>query len=794
MLKNRPIVAITIGYIIGIILGLYCKISIVFLYLLFFIIYLILKLNKKINSKEFKLISFRRYFRYVKIIFTKNVIILIVFSSICSNTIVLYQNIKYKYISDNFDNNEIHLKVEICSDQKENKYNKIYVAKIIDDNLALKNKKIYLNINKNKNIKCDLNYGDKISVTGIFSKAKSRTNFRAFDYNNYLKTLGICGTIKVEKIEKLSENSKINIFSSTSFIRIGIKEIIKNNFDKDVASIVTGIVLGDTEEIEQDLKDNFSNSNISHILAVSGMHIGYIVLFCKLFFGFLGKRKTNILTSIILIFYLFIIGFHPSAVRATIMVCILIFSKIIYKKSDIWTNLSLSLLLLLIYNPYSITNTGLLLSFGGTIGIVIYAKSFRVTNNIYNAIFITLSVLIVIFPILANSFNKIPIINIFISSFIGILIAPIVVVLIIFVILILVFQNKKILLIELLRKIIDYLINIIIKITEFSSKIPLGKIYVITPSIISIIIYYFIVLIISFLYKNYTSKNSSAFKQRIRNLVSLFKFRLRQSKRKIISGFLIFIIIFSILKISPKNLKIYFIDVGQGDSCLIVTPTNKKILIDGGGNENSDFDVGKNILLPYLLDRGIKKLDYIMVSHFDTDHVGGLIYVMKEIKVKNVIISKQPEDSENFEEFIQIAKKKKINVIVVNKGDILNVEKNLHFKILWPNSEKFITENTLNNNSLVAKLEYKNFSVLFTGDIEEAAEKRILQEYENNLQILNSTVLKVAHHGSKTSSTQNFVDLVKPKVALIGVGANNKFGHPNEGVLERLENIRSQNL
>ena len=792
MLKNRPIVAITIGYIIGIILGLYCKISIVFLYLLFFIIYLILKLNKKINSKEFKLISFRRYFRYVKIIFTKNVIILIIFSSICSNTIVLYQNIKYKYISDNFDNNEIHLKVEICSDKKENKYNKIYVAKVIDNNLALKNKKIYLNINKN--IKCDLNYGNKISVTGIISKAKSRTNFRAFDYNNYLKTLGICGTIEVEKIENLRKNSKINIFSSTSFIRIRMKEIIKNNFGKDVASIVTGIILGDTEEIEQDLKDNFSNSNLSHILAVSGMHIGYIVLFCKLFFGFFGKRKTNILTIIVLIFYLFIIGFHPSAIRATIMVCVLIFSKIIYKKSDIWTNLSLSLLLLLIYNPYLITNTGLLLSFGGTIGIVIYAKSVRVTNKIYNAIYITLAVLIMILPILANSFNKIPIINIFISSFIGILIAPIVAVSIIFVILILVFQNKKILLIELLRKIIDCLINIIIKITEFSSKIPLGKIYVITPSIISIIIYYFIVFIIFFLYKNYTSKNSSAFKQRIRNLVSLFKFRLRQSKRKIISGFLIFIIIFSILKISPKNLKIYFIDVGQGDSCLIVTPHNKKILIDGGGSENSDFDVGKNILLPYLLDRGIKKLDYIMVSHFDTDHVEGLIYVMKEIKVKNVIISKQPENSENFEQFIQIAKNKKINVIVVNKGDILNVEKNLYFKILWPNSEKTTTENTLNNNSLVAKLEYKNFSVLFTGDIEEVAEKRILQEYENNLQILNSTVLKVAHHGSKTSSTQNFVDLVKPKVVLIGVGANNKFGHPNEGVLERLENIRSQNL
>ena len=167
---------------------------------------------------------------------------------------------------------------------------------------------------------------------------------------------------------------------------------------------------------------------------------------------------------------------------------------------------------------------------------------------------------------------------------------------------------------------------------------------------------------------------------------------------------------------------------------------------------------------------------------------------MEELKVGTVIISKQGEDSENYKKFKEIVKEKKVNVVIAGKGDRLQVEKNLYFDILWPNSSNLITENILNNNSIVCKLNYKNFSVLFTGDIEEIAEKQILQEYKNNLQVLNSTILKVGHHGSKTSSTQDFIEAVSPQIALIGVGKNNTFGHPNEDVLERLENIRNKNL
>ncbi len=161
---------------------------------------------------------------------------------------------------------------------------------------------------------------------------------------------------------------------------------------------------------------------------------------------------------------------------------------------------------------------------------------------------------------------------------------------------------------------------------------------------------------------------------------------------------------------------------------------------------------------------------------------------MKNIKLKNVIICKQPEISDNFEEFKELVKQKKINVIVANKGDNINIEKNLYFSVLWPYKTGMISENVLNNNSLVLKLNYKNFSMLFTGDIEKIAEEAILNEYKNSRKI-QSTVLKVAHHGSKSSSTEEFINMVKPKFALIGVGKENKYGHPNVDVLERLEKL-----
>ena len=322
-----------------------------------------------------------------------------------------------------------------------------------------------------------------------------------------------------------------------------------------------------------------------------------------------------------------------------------------------------------------------------------------------------------------------------------------------------------------------------------------------------IFIYYIVILAGNQIYVIYTSKNLNATKRRVKNLIALMKYKLYEKKKKTriiyqkilrernVKAFIVrtYKVIFLIILLIgmyqfPKELEIHFLDVGQGDSSFIITPNHKTILIDGGGSTSSTFDVGKDTLIPYLLDKGYTKVDYVFISHFDQDHVGGILPVLEELKIGQIFITKQGEKSENYERFLEVVEQKNLKVRKVKIGDKITIG-DVTFHILWP-IEKQIEENILNNNAMVMKLQYKDFSMLFTGDIEEVAEKKILDTYKNHLDILKSSVLKVAHHGSKSSSTDEFLEAVNSKVAIIGVGENNMFGHPSNAVLERLQSFR----
>ena len=306
------------------------------------------------------------------------------------------------------------------------------------------------------------------------------------------------------------------------------------------------------------------------------------------------------------------------------------------------------------------------------------------------------------------------------------------------------------------------LLILIINIANWFSNIEISRIYVITPKIISIVAYYLICAAII----------------------------LKQKNRKIIVIIMLTVLIINLFP-TPKKLRINFIDVGQGDSTLIRTETNKVILIDSGGSTaSSSFDVGNKVLLPYLLDRRIKKIDFIIVSHFDADHCQAFETVIDNINVRKVVVCKQSMITQEYLNIINKCKKKNIKIIVVERGDKLKIDKRTEFEILHP-GERFLDDGKggLNANAIVCKMNYKLnngkiFSILFTGDIEVEAEKELEQVYGKKLK---ADILKIAHHGSKTSSREEFIKLVSPKIALIGVGENNKFGHPADITLERLE-------
>ena len=232
--------------------------------------------------------------------------------------------------------------------------------------------------------------------------------------------------------------------------------------------------------------------------------------------------------------------------------------------------------------------------------------------------------------------------------------------------------------------------------------------------------------------------------------------------------------------------QINFVDVGQGDCTYIKTFSGKNIIIDGGEGNTEKYDYGENVVLPYLLDRNVKKIDYLIISHADSDHIGGLFAVIENLKIDKILIGIQPQISEQYVDLLKASKANNIEIVELKAGDRLSLEKEMFLDVLWPKENKFINENELNNNSLVFKINYKNFSILFTGDIEEVAENAILKLYEGNENILKATILKVAHHGSKTSTCLEFLNRVNPQIVLIGVGKNNKFGHPSKGVINKL--------
>lgn len=640
------------------------------------------------------------------------------------------------------------------------------------DTQILVGKKFLLDVKK-KDYSQELEYGDIITFNAIYNKPNVQRNYGGYDYSLYLKTQNIYGTFDGSQIELKSKNKGSFIQRGIISFKEYIKGILKENLGEDEAELCIGLVIGDRTNLAEDIQEDFKTSNLTHMLAVSGSHFVYIILAVTYINKFLKRKQLGqVLMLIVIVLFMNLTGNTGSVVRSGIMAALGIIASIIHRKADIWNNMAIAMLIQIILNPYIIFDVGVQLSYGGVIGIVAFNKvvtnsieqlSNKINNYIKESISVTISANIVIIPIMMYTFNTISLSFVISNLLAGAILGIIVLYAFALILLYMVLHNF----ISPLFIILNLMLKILIYIAHICSLIPFSKIYVVTPNLILIILFYlFLYLLVK--------------KQKSRIL-----------SKKTIAFFTIAIIIlnfiYPVLTSKRDNLEINFIDVGQGDSTLIRV-SNKTILIDGGGSSYGEtFDVGEQTLFPYLLDRGINTIDYVIVSHFDSDHCQGLNFIMENMKVKNAIISSLGQESNEYDTFLSLAKKQNTNLIYVKKGDIIKIG-DCTIKILFPDNEP-ITDNEKNNNAIVFKFLWKNISILFTGDIEEKAENKILNLYSDNLEELKSTILKVAHHGSKTSTTKEFLEAVKPQIALIGVGENNNFGHPNSGVIERLESI-----
>lgn len=777
---KRPLCIASVFYIIGILIGLYINIRIVIL--MFFCIIIIVSVYILTKTK-------------ITIIYFVVLILGFIQITVINNN---YEKV-YNFVKEPMQK----VKAEIISEPEEKEYKVVYQINILEAQNCQEfiYTKWMLNVKKSKNIQ--YKYGDVIYIIAKFNKTEKARNYKGYDDSIYLKSKGFYGRADATYIEnayiRYNNNWIQNICNN---IKRDISSKLCKNLSKETVGIALGILIGDKQKISDETEEYFRKGGLMHLLAVSGMHVSYIIIGISSLFGKAKNRIIKLASILLMVFFMILTGMTPSVMRAVIMAVMEVLAKILHRKSDIYTNLSISTFIILAINPYYILDIGFELSFMATIGIIFLhpkllknlKKIFKIKEenkaekylikksktskekikecikslliNIIECSSISISANILIMPILISNFNTLSltfwISNILVSPLIG----PII--FIGYISYFVSFISEPIS--KLISIPLNSLINLLILITKEIAKNPLSSVIVKRPYIIETIIYYHFILF------------------------CVYRVKIKQKTKQLICILMIIILLsnYTFYFIYNKNLQIYFVDVGQGDCTLICTPQGKNILIDGGGSENSSYDVGKNILFPYLLSRRITKLDYLFISHFDSDHVGGLIYILKELKVKNIIIGKQYEEYENYKKISKIAKEKNIKIKVVEAGKRLKIENNVYFDILWPDTDKMISQNGINNNSLVCKLTYKNFSMLFTGDIEKEAEDAILNKYKNSSELLKADILKVAHHGSKTSTTYKLLTIVNPKYAVIGVGKDNKFGHPSDITIENLnkENIQ----
>jgi len=618
---------------------------------------------------------------------------------------------------------------------------------------------------------CPFEYGDLLKIKGKLEKPIKQKNFGEFNYELYLAREKIFNYLNIwqeRDILKIGKDDSNFLASLSLSARDKIKEVTKQTLPSPYNSLLIGMLLGEKGFIPPDLKEIFAEAGIMHILAVSGLHVGIIAMALLALLSMLRlPKKLKLLTLIlILIMYASITGYRPSVLRATIMFVLLIGGKLINRGRNLNISLFFAAFLILLLNPLTLYDAGFLLSFVVTFFIInlspilqeLYSK---IIIWIRNPLAVSTAAWIGIFPLSAYFFSKVSMISIISNIFI----IPLTGIAVILGFITFFFGLVSISLAGVIANINYLVLNIITLIAKSFSSLPFAFVYVAQPSVLIIILYYLTVFfIIEIFYKKEISQNI---------------------RKKAVFGILLIILLIIIVQIlyPADNLKVTFINVGQGDCILIEAPNKINILIDGGGTPQSNFDVGNKIVIPYLRRKGINEIDLLVLTHPHLDHLEGLLPVLKELKVDRVLDSGLICDLPEYREFVSIIQKKGIPYHQAKAGDNFIFNNNLEIFLLNPlYSSDYYNDSDFNNASIVVKLFYKNADFLFTGDIEETSEKKLLIWHN----ILQSDVLKVAHHGSATSTNLDFLNKVEPSIAIVTVGKNN-FGHPSKKVIERLE-------
>jgi len=644
---------------------------------------------------------------------------------------------------------------------------KLQVERIIKPYIFTTSSKTQVLLKYTSNL--DINYGDRLKLVGDLDIPKDSPNPREISYKKYLARNGIFTVLSVtstKQVNILEKEIKKDFWFKIFKIKNKILSSLHKDMSKKSADFVGSLLFGSrASPVSDETAKDFMDLQITHILSASGMQVSLIMMFGIFFVSALriNKRLGFIIISTCIIFYMFLTSMPSSILRAGIVSLIVLWAYLRKKKTNSINILVTTYLVITLIFPTLAYDVGFQFSLVSTFGILYFfprlsKRLIFLPKLLADFISIPISAVLFTLPLQLYYFSYFSYISVFTNIMSSLFVV------------ILTYGGILVLFVSKLGVFLDRLSLLFLDVVNYFASFEFET-YVKRPYLTDLFLMYSILFFISEILK---------------------KRKISSSKFNLYLSLLFLVISFSVVSIrefSEKNLlKVTFINVGQGDSILIQTPSQKNILIDCGKayefyDENKikiAFDAGKAYIIPYFQHNGIKNIDLLVITHPDIDHYGGFISLAKQINIKKVWLNGQIDINKPFIAMLETIRNKEIPLQIVHREDFYQ-EKNLVLEVINDVNQEF---NTKNNNSIVLKLVYKNNSFLFMGDLEKKEEYKLLNSGIN----LNSDVLKVSHHGSNTASSSEFLESVKPKISIVSVGRNS-YNLPSNKALKRLKEI-----
>ncbi len=648
---------------------------------------------------------------------------------------------------------------------------------IFDSAVHQTNGKILVRV---KDFKFDPVYGDKIQLYSKLREPPGERNPGEFNYKKYLAAQGVYGIVTVYRKQHLIKLSSPEHFSfrKTIFgVKAKIQQTINSLYDGKPRTLMQGLLLGERGEIPYELKESFAKCGVIHALAISGLHVGYLLIIFFAIFGLLqipGRWKI-IFVLLSLLFYNLIVGFKPPIVRASLMASLFLFGRLLQRPVDIINIIAAAAVIILFINPLELFQASFQLSFAAILSIVlIYQKlknlfeKNRLIRKLMQKKFgeytitlflVSLAAQLGTLPIVVYYFHRLPVVSILVN----LLVIPAVGIVIAYGFASVLFGVICFPVGELFANTSSLCLRFLIWLIETVGRLDFASFEMIAISFWLIAVYYFFLWIFLNLNK-------------------------RRFQKLLIFSVLVLgnILLWRSVLLSQNWLYVTFFDVGQGDAALVTFPNGENMLIDAGPNLLG-FDAGEAFLVPYFKRQGIDEIQTLVLSHADNDHIGGMPAVLRHVRAERIIDTGLYHDSQVCSIYQFLIDSLQLQHQLVNRASFLKMIDGVGVFVLHP-GDAFLRQyqHDVNNSSVVLKIVYGERSFLFAGDIEQKAE--IVLTYYGD--ILKSDVLKIPHHGSKTSSTLNLLTQVNPEYAVVSLGKHNRFNFPDSSVINRLKRLK----